>query len=125
MLKSLPKNFDWIFLSILSLAGIGLVFLATSKYGAGVAGDSIHYLSVAANLLQGKGFVDYTEAPLIWFPPLMPVLMAGLAWVLRADVFVVGWVLNALLWSAGVEVPTAGVESTVTSAELTAGQDAK
>jgi hypothetical protein len=102
MLKSLPKNFDCIFLSILSLAGIGLVFLATSKYGAGVAGDSIHYLSVAANLLKGKGFVDYTGAPLIWFPPLMPVLMAGLAWVFRADVFVVGWVLNALFWGVNI-----------------------
>lgn len=102
MPKHLPKNFDWIFLSVLSLAGIGLVFLATSKYGAGVAGDSIHYISVAANLLKGKGFTDYVGGPLIWFPPLMPILMAGLAWLFRADVFVVGWVLNALLWGVNI-----------------------
>jgi hypothetical protein len=102
MTKSFTKNSDWIFLSFLSLAGIGLVFLATSKYGAGVAGDSIHYISVAGNLLNGKGFVDYTGGPLIWFPPLMPVLMAGLAWLFRADVFVVGWVLNALLWGLNI-----------------------
>ncbi len=34
-------------------------------------------------------------------------------------------VLNALLWSAGMEVPAVGIESTVTASELTAGQDAK
>jgi len=102
MPKSLPKNFDWIFLAILSLAGIGLVFLATSRYGAGVAGDSIHYISVADNLLNGKGFIDYTGGPLIWFPPLMPVLLAGLGRFLRADVFTVGWVLNALLWGVNI-----------------------
>jgi hypothetical protein len=102
MLKSLPKNFDWLFLALLSLTGTGLVFLATSKYGAGVAGDSIHYIAVAANLLKGKGFTDYVGGPLIWFPPLLPVLMAGLAWLFKAEAFVVGWVLNALLWGVNI-----------------------
>jgi hypothetical protein len=102
MPKSLPKNFDWIFLSILSLAGIGLVFLATSKYGAGVAGDSIHYLSVAANLLKGRGFIDYVDTPLIWFPPLLSVLIAGLSWPFQADVLTVSGVLNACLWGLNI-----------------------
>lgn len=102
MLRPLPKHFDWIFLAILSLAGIGLAFLATSRYGAGVAGDSIHYISVGDNLLQGKGFIDYTGGPLIWFPPLMPILLAGLAWIFRSDAFAVGWALNVLLWGVNI-----------------------
>jgi len=102
MPKPLPKNFDWIFLTGLSLAGIGMVFFATSKYGAGVAGDSIHYIAVAANLLQGKGITDYVGGPLIWFPPLQPVVMAGLSWLFRVEAFVVGWVLNALLWGVNI-----------------------
>lgn len=102
MLKPLPKNFDWIFLTVLSLAGTGMVFLATSKYGAGVAGDSIHYISVAASLLSGNGFISYDGGPLIWFPPLMPLLIAGLSWLFRADVFIVGWVLDALLWGVNI-----------------------
>jgi hypothetical protein len=102
MLRTLPKNFDWIFLITLSLAGIGLVFLATSKYGAGVAGDSIHYLSVAENLLKVRGLIDYVDTPLIWFPPLLSVLIAGLAWPFRADVLLVSGVLNAFLWGLNI-----------------------
>lgn len=102
MLKSLPKNFDFIFLTVLSLAGVGLVLLVTSRYGAGVAGDSIHYLSVAENLLKGKGFVDYTDAPLIWFPPLLPLVLAGLAGLFRAEVLATATVFHALLWGLDV-----------------------
>lgn len=92
----------WIFLASLSLAGIGLVFLTTAKYGAGLAGDSMNYISVAERLLAGDGFVDFADVPLVLFPPLFPVLIAALAWVSRADVFVVGWVLDALLWGLNI-----------------------
>jgi hypothetical protein len=96
------KNFHLIFLFILSAAGIVLCTLATSKYGAGVAGDSIHYLSVAQNLLRGRGFIDYTDGPLILFPPLMSIILAGLAWVFKADVFIVGWILNIVLLGVNI-----------------------
>ncbi len=102
MSKLLTRNSSWIFLTALSLAGIGLVFLVTSKYGAGLAGDSIHYVSVAENLLKGRGFIDYAQMPLILFPPLLSVLLAGLAWIFRADVFLVGWGLNAVLWGVNI-----------------------
>ena len=102
MLKPLRKNSDWVFLSLLSLAGIGLVMVATSLYGAGVAGDSIHYLSVAENLLKGRGFMDYAGKPLIWFPPLLPLALAGLAWLFRADVLTVGGFFHAGLWGFNI-----------------------
>jgi hypothetical protein len=102
MLRFISKNIPWIFLASLSLAGIGLVFLATAKYGAGLAGDSMNYISVAERLLAGDGFVDFAEVPLVFFPPLFPGLIAALSWVSRADVFVVGWVLDALLWGVNI-----------------------
>ena len=34
-------------------------------------------------------------------------------------------VLNALLWSAGMEVPVTGIQGTVLPGELSVGQDAK
>jgi hypothetical protein len=102
MLKLLSKNRQWVFLVALSLTGIGLVWLATSKYGAGLAGDSIHYVSVAENLLKGRGFIDFAGNPLIFYPPLFPMLIAGLAWIFRVDVFTAGWVLNVLLWGLNI-----------------------
>ena len=97
MLKSFSKNIQCLFLLTCSLGAMGLALLATWKYGAGVAGDSIHYLSVAESLIQGRGFIDSNGGPLIFFPPLFPILIAGLAWVFRVDVFVAGWILNVLL----------------------------
>ena len=97
MQKKALNNMHWIFLVAASLVATLLTALATWKYGAGVAGDSIHYLSVADNLVQGHGFFDSAGSPLILFPPLFPMVIAGLAWVFQADVFKVGWVLNVLL----------------------------
>jgi len=96
------KHNQWIFLASLSLLGIGIVFLSTARFGAGVAGDSIHYISVAHNLRNGRGLIDYAGAPLILFPPLFSFIIAGFAWVFRLDAFVAGWVLNALLWGVNI-----------------------
>ncbi len=102
MLKVISRNAALFFLGALSLAGIVLVSLATSKYGAGLAGDSMHYISVAENLLKGRGFIDFAGAPLILFPPLLPILIAGLAWLFQVDVFVSGWFINILLWGLNI-----------------------
>lgn len=97
-MNHIRKNFDLYFLITLALMGVALVFYATSTYGAGLPTDGMRYISVAASLLRGDGFFDYDQMPLIWFPPLFPLVIAGLSFVSRADVFISGWVLNALLW---------------------------
>src|SRR3990172_2646202 len=61
------------YLIALSLAGGGLVLLATSLYGAGVSADAAKNLSTAESLL------------------------AGISWLARWDVFISGWYLNVLL----------------------------
>jgi len=85
------------FLIGLSLAGGGLVLLATSLYGAGVSADAAKNMSTAESLLAGRGFFDHSGQALVYWPPLYPVLLAGLSFLIGVDVFVVGWLLNVLL----------------------------
>ena len=102
-----PKKRFWIFLFILAGIGIILCGLATYKYGAGVASDSTKYLSVAQNLLEGKGLYDHLGSPLLSWPPLYSIILAGLSWLTGLDVFIVGWYLNVFL--LGLNVFLSGV----------------
>lgn len=92
----IPKPFLY-YLIALSLAGGGLVWLATSLYGAGVSADAAKNLSTAANLLAERGFFDHSGGPLVYWPPLYPMVLAGISWLTGWDVFVSGWYLNVLL----------------------------
>jgi len=78
------------------------MLIATSKYGAGVSSDSVHNMAAADNLLHGKGFFDHTGMPLVWWPPLFPLMMAALSVFTRGDVFVAGWYLNLVLFGVNV-----------------------
>jgi len=94
---SLQKNNFWIFLSILILVAMILCGVATSRYGAGIASDSAKYLSVAQNLIDGKGLIDHRGLPLLSWPPLYSIILAGFSLLTGLDVFVAGWYLNIFL----------------------------
>jgi hypothetical protein len=87
----------WLFLIGLAVILIVLGGAATSRYGAGVASDSVNYLSVAQNLASDKGLIDYLGSHLILWPPLYPLLLAGLKLITGLDVFVTAWYLNLFL----------------------------
>ena len=91
------KNKFWIFLAILTLTVMILCALVTFRYGAGVASDSTKYLSVAQSLLDGNGLVDHRGSPLLSWPPLYSIVLAGLGLLTGLDVFVAGWYLNVFL----------------------------
>src|SRR5688572_3549070 len=91
------KNRYWLFLSTLAVIAIVLGGIATSKYGAGVSSDSTKYLSVAQNLLAGNGLYDHRGLPLLSWPPLYSILLAGLSPLTGGDVFVAGWYFNVFL----------------------------
>ena len=68
---------DWLtlFLAALGLLGTALILLREANYGAGTEADSVLYVSVARNLLEGDGFTSY------WgnygnAPPLYPLAIA-------------------------------------------------
>src|SRR5687767_3407890 len=94
---SFQKNTFWIFLSILTLTAMILCALVIFRYGAGVASDSTKYLSVAQSLLDGNGLVDHRGLPLLSWPPLYSIVLAGLGLLTGLDVFVAGGYLNVFL----------------------------
>jgi hypothetical protein len=105
----LSKNTVWIFLLVLAVLASLLCWIVTSKYGAGVSSDSTKYLSVAQNLLEGNGLVDHKGAPLLSWPPLYSMILAGWSLLTGLDVFVAGWYFNVFL--LGLNVFLSGVIS--------------
>ena len=99
---TLSKNTFWIFLFVLTVLAIFLCGIVTSKYGAGVSSDSTKYLSVAQNLLEGNGLVDHKGAPLLSWPPLYSMILAGLSLLTGLDVFAAGWYFNVFLLGLNV-----------------------
>ena len=103
MLKNLTVDARYrIALTALALVGIGLVLVATSKYGAGVSSDAARNLSTADSLMTGRGFVDMVGAPLVLWPPLYPLLLAGLSSLTRFTTFEAAWYLNVLLYGLNI-----------------------
>ncbi len=97
----------WSFLLMLAILVMTLGGIATSRYGAGVSSDSTKYLSVAQNLLAGKGLYDHKGFPLLSWPPLYSIILAGLSLLTGLDVFVAGWYFNVFL--LGLNVFLSGV----------------
>lgn len=97
MKSSIRPRAYWMFLSILVILAWFFAATATSKYGAGVASDSVKYLGVAQSLLEGKGFVNHLGTPLLSWPPLYSMMLAGISLLTGWDVFVSGWYLNIFL----------------------------
>src|SRR5215216_5970785 len=96
------KTKYWFFLSTLAVIAILLCGVATSRYGAGVSSDSTKYLSVAQNLLAGNGLYDHKGFPLLSWPPLYSIILAGLSGLTGMDVFVAGWYFNVFLFGLNV-----------------------
>lgn len=94
---TIQKNRYWVFLACLALGAMALGAIATSRYGAGVASDSVKYMAVAQNLLDGNGLYDHRGLPLLSWPPLYSMILAGLSRLTGLDVFIVGWFSNLLL----------------------------
>ena len=104
---TLQKNTYWLFLACLALVLMVLGGIATSRYGAGVSSDSVKYMAVAQNLLEGNGLYDHRGWPLMAWPPLYSITLAALVWLTGMDVFILAWYLSILL--LGVNFILSGV----------------
>jgi hypothetical protein len=87
------------FLLILT-AILGAVFvLLSTRYGAGLAGDSWDYIAAARNLIRGIGFIGYNNGDtFVLWPPLYPALLAIIGVIFRTDPFLIAGVVNALIF---------------------------
>ncbi len=95
-----------VFLVCTALTGIIFAMIATSRYGAGVSSDAARNLSTADSLLAGRGFVDMVGSPLVLWPPLYPILIAGVSWASGLSTFQAAWFLNVALF--GINIWLAG-----------------
>ena len=95
---SQAKGHYRIFLAALAVTGSALVWLATSAYGPGLSTDGARYLSTAESIAAGRGIIDYLGLPLVNWPPLYPILIAGFSLLTGLDVFVVGQIINILAY---------------------------
>jgi hypothetical protein len=103
MFNSLSKEKDFKnYLFVLAAIGLVLISLTTSKYGAGVSSDAARNLSTADSLLQGKGFVDMLGGPFILWPPLYPLVLAGLSLLTKWNTFQSAWYLNVALYAVNI-----------------------
>ncbi len=97
----MERRYFW-FLVALSLLGALLAGLVTARYGPGVSADATKYLSIAENLLNGKGFFDHTGRPLLWWPPLYPLAIAGISRLTGLDVLFAGGYLNIFIFAVNI-----------------------
>ena len=63
-------------IAVLALVAALLVGWSTSRYGIGVSPDSAHYIGVARSLGLGHG-LWFNGAPYTHWPPIYPLLLAG------------------------------------------------
>lgn len=61
----------------LAALGAALVLARQATYGAALHDDSINYIAVARNLLEGEGFANYRERIYKHWAPLYPALLAA------------------------------------------------
>ncbi len=88
------------------ITGINVFFFVADN-GIGVSPDSVAYIKTAESLLAGNGFY-YFDEPLIHFPPLYPLLLAGSAIFSQNVTISAEWLhgilygLNALLFGLAI-----------------------
>jgi hypothetical protein len=83
-----------------------LVLVNTGRWGAALTADSVYYISAARNLLAGRGLTCFDGGPLVAWPPLFPLTLAGLGW-LGIEPVAGAWLVNTLAF--GVVVFLTGI----------------
>ncbi len=98
-----PRHIFLVLLVVFSLSA-PVVLRISVPDGIATSPDSYQYFSVARNMLGGEGYENFRRDPVVYWPPLYPVILAGL-WAL-SDLFstnlhilnVIGW-LNAITFA--------------------------
>lgn len=97
--RLLPDGFT-IFLLVVSALGAALVAARQATYGLALEWDSINYIAIARNLLQGE-FTNFDGTPCTIWPPFYPLLLA-VAGLGILDPLQVAGPLNLLLFAAAI-----------------------
>ncbi len=120
-LHSVPRRPDGFTLFIIgaALLGAGLAMARQVEHGVGLTWDSVNYIGVARNLLDGEGFVEITGRLYTYWAPLYPTLLAA-ASLPRLDPQDVAGPLNAAAFGVAVVASGAWLRRRVESRFLAA-----
>ena len=66
-------------LVMIALVGAAHLWLRTGEYGLGLTNDSLHYLAAAESAADGKGLQNAAGGSFLLFPPLYPLVLAGIS----------------------------------------------
>ena len=107
----------WALVIMIAAGGLAAVWISTPR-GVGTSPDAVNYIAASRTLLAGDGFERFNREPLERWPPLYPVMLAGLNVIgdgigvpllemlrlvngltLAAIILVVGWLLERYLES--------------------------
>lgn len=114
-----PRSF--LLPAALATVGTAHVLVRTGSYGAGIDVDSVFYLSIAANLLAGHGLQDFVGNALLPWPPLFPLLLAGIAFVAGVDPHDAARLVNAVAFGLTILATGLWLRRALRSPQLAAG----
>jgi len=115
--RRLLTNQFSVLLGIIAVSGTGLILVREINYGVGLGDDSVEYISVANSLLEGEVFTRYYGGTLIRFPPLYPMLLAGLS-LFSLDPLDIAGPMNAVLFGLTIFVVGRWLQQRLTSTLL-------
>ena len=85
-------------LAVLVTFVIVCLLVRMAEHGPNFNWDSMHYISVARNLLKGNGFLEADGGRFLTWPPLYPMLLATTGALMSVDPRYVAGPLNILLF---------------------------
>lgn len=83
---------------IFSFIGPILLFITTYKFGLGLSPDSVEYIAVSKNLLEGRGFLSFDGLPVVNWPPLYPVLLSFITFSFGIEAETSALIVNLVLF---------------------------
>jgi hypothetical protein len=93
-----PERLDLLLRIFSGLAGVALIWIATSRYGPGLTTDSSKYLAAAESFSRGAGFMEFDGSALVEHPPLYPLAIGVTHGLAGWDLIRCARVLGALLF---------------------------
>ncbi len=97
---------------VAAIIGFILIQIFTRHGGIGVSPDSIHYLSTANALNEGRGFYQFDNQPLIMFPFGFPSFLAITHWIFQMDLLKSMPIINGCIFAALIFLSGCMVEIT-------------
>jgi len=102
LLKKLLPLFRQLDSIIAAILGFYFVQALTRHGGIGVSPDSIMYTSVARNLTQGNGFLQFDAKPLTMFPVAFPYFLHIIMLISGKDIIPIAPIVTGLLFAATI-----------------------